>query len=102
MNFEWDDEKNTANIRKHGLDFADAWKVFASPSLEELDDRDDYGETRWSALGILDDRIVKVIFTEPAENTIRIISLRRAIKYEREQFEHAFKNRLGSGRRHDR
>jgi len=31
MRFEWDEDKNQANIRKHGLDFSDAWEVFAAP-----------------------------------------------------------------------
>ena len=33
MNFEWDEEKNQANRRKHGLDFADASLVFAAETL---------------------------------------------------------------------
>lgn len=86
MNFEWDETKNSRNIRKHGLDFADAWKVFGPSLIVELDDRDDYGETRWAGIGVLEDRIVKVIFAEPTEDTIRIISLRKATKYERELY----------------
>ena len=95
MNFEWDEEKNAANIRKHGLDFADAWKVFGSQLVIELDDGDDYGEDRWAGVGLLEDRIVKIIFTEPNENTIRVISLRKAKKYEREHYAKTIKNRLG-------
>jgi len=95
VNFEWDDEKNNANIRKHGLDFADAWKVFDSTLIVELDDGDYYGEDRWAGVGLLEDRIVKVIFTEPTENTIRVISLRKAKKYERQYYSETIKNRLG-------
>ncbi|PIZ25733.1 MAG: hypothetical protein COY47_04345 [Chloroflexi bacterium CG_4_10_14_0_8_um_filter_57_5] len=46
MKFEWDKQKNKANIEKHGLDFADAHKVFESPMLVRIDDREDYGEDR--------------------------------------------------------
>ncbi len=46
-------------------------------------------------LGILGNRIVKRIFTEPDESTIRLISLRKALRHEREEFEESFKNRLG-------
>ncbi len=33
MRFEWDEKKNNENIRKHGLDYADAWQVFENPLL---------------------------------------------------------------------
>lgn len=92
MNFEWDPAKNKENIRKHGLDFADAWKVFSMPMLYYLDTREDYGEDRWSGLGVLDGLIVKVIYTESDDEIIRIISLRKAIKYERAEFENYFAN----------
>ena len=92
MNFEWDPAKNKENIRKHGLDFADAWMVFSMPMLYYLDTREDYGEDRWSGLGVLDGLIVKVIYTESDDEIIRIISLRKAIKYEREEFENYFAN----------
>jgi uncharacterized DUF497 family protein len=42
--FEWDEPKNQENIRKHGLDFADAWEIFGGPLVPELDLRSDYGE----------------------------------------------------------
>jgi uncharacterized DUF497 family protein len=92
VHFEWDETKNDTNIRKHGLDFSDAWKVFVPTLIVEIDDREDYGETRWSGIGVLEDRVVKVIFTEPNENTIRIISLRKATKYERDLYAKTIKN----------
>ncbi|MGI8408902.1 MAG: BrnT family toxin [Pyrinomonadaceae bacterium] len=82
-------------FEKHGFDFADAWEVFELPMLIVPDDRFDYSEERWSGLGILGNRIVKIIFTEIDDNTIRLISLRKALKYEREESEESFKNRLG-------
>lgn len=92
MNFDWDDNKNLENIRKHGFDFADAWEVFESPMITRLDTREDYGEDRWIGLGFLGNRVVVVVFTEPAENTVRIISLRKALKYERKKLEEALKD----------
>ena len=44
MPLEWDEEKRTANLSKHGLDFADAPSVFQSPQRRWLDTREDYGE----------------------------------------------------------
>ena len=42
MRFEWDENKNAENMRKHGLNFADAWQVFRNPILVKADDREDY------------------------------------------------------------
>ena len=56
-----------------------------------LDDRADYGEDRWLGFGLLKQRVVVVIYTERAD-TIRIISLRKALAYEREQYEQIIGN----------
>lgn len=95
MEFEWDERKNQANITKHELDFADAVKVFRLPLRISLDQRQDYGEEGWIGLGMLDGRVVLVVFTEPDEKTIRIISLRKALPYERKCYEQYLKNELG-------
>ena len=84
MNFEWDDAKNGANIRKHAIDFADIPPVFDRPMLVEPDERNQYGEDRWIGFGIFPNGIeVVVVFAEPAFETIRIISARRATRQER-------------------
>ena len=96
MRFEWDEDKNAENIRKHGLDFADAWQVFQNPMLVKLDDREDYSEDRWIAIGIMSSGIVVVfIFTEKYQETIRMISMRKATKNERTRYEKAIKDKLG-------
>ena len=95
VNFEWDEEKNNENIRKHGFDFADAWEIFEAPMRTALDLREDYGEERLRGIGFLGNRIVVVIFTYRNEDTIRLISLRKALKHERKKFEDALRNRLG-------
>jgi uncharacterized DUF497 family protein len=95
VNFEWDDEKNKENISKHGFDFADAWEIFEAPMRTAPDTRQDYGEDRFVGLGFLGNRIVVVVFTKRGEDTIRIISLRKALKYERKKFEEAIRNGLG-------
>ena len=97
MKFEWDQQKNQANVAKHELDFADASKVFRLPLRVSLDERQDYGEERWVGLGILDGRVVVVVFTEPDQQTIRIISLRKALPYEQKRYEQYLKNELGEG-----
>jgi uncharacterized protein len=94
--FEWEEKKNKENIRKHGLDFADAWEIFEAPMLTDLDTREDYGEDRWFGIGFLRERVVVILFTERDEDTIRIISVRKAQKHERIQFEEALRNQLGT------
>ena len=94
MRFEWDAEKNKENIRKHELDFADAWEIFDAPMLTNLDTRKDYGEDRWISIGFLRNLVVVVVYTE-SEAVIRIISLRKALKHERTRFEEALRDELG-------
>ena len=94
MKFDWDERKNEENIRKHGFDFADAWEVFESPMLVDLDARDSF-EQRIAAIGFLRQRVVVVIFAEREDDIIRIISLRKALKYERKRFEEFLRNELG-------
>ncbi|MFN7496820.1 MAG: BrnT family toxin [Hyphomonadaceae bacterium] len=48
MEFEWDHEKNKANILKHGVDFIDAMLIFETFVLSAVDRRHDYGEQRVS------------------------------------------------------
>lgn len=94
MKFEWDEQKNQANIAKHELDFADAPKVFRLPLRISLDERQDYGEERWIGIGLLDGRVVVIVFIEPDEQTIRIICLRKALPYERKRYEQYLKDEL--------
>jgi uncharacterized protein len=87
VNFEWDEDKNLKNIRKHGLSFDDASEVFRTSFPSQPDVREHYGEERWTGIGLLGNRVVVVTFTRPHEDTIRIISLRNALKHERKKFE---------------
>lgn len=95
MNFEWDERKNQSNLAKHGFDFADAFRIFNQPMVVELDEQDDYGEERYIGIGLLDGRIVVVVYTEPDLETVRIISLRKSLSHERRCYEQYLKNQLG-------
>ena len=77
MNFTWDENKRRANIAKHGLDFADAEKVFTGPMVLFEDDRTDYSEQRMIGIGLLDYLVVLIVHVE-TNDTIRIISMRKA------------------------
>ena len=92
MRFEWDETKNETNIRDHRIDFADVPAVFNGPMLIEIDERQDYGEERWIGLGLLWSIPVVVVFTERRQDTIRIISARKANRYERQRLDEALTN----------
>jgi uncharacterized protein len=84
-NFEWDEAKATDNYTKHGVSFETAIRVFDDVfAIERLDDREDYGEDRYSVLGMVDGRLLYVAFTV-REGITRIISARGAEPYERRQ-----------------
>lgn len=92
MKFEWDKKKNQINIKKHGIDFADVPEVFDHPILVIHDNRKDYGEERWIGIGPMKTIIVVVVFTEPDNDIIRIISARKATKYERKEYKKKIQN----------
>ena len=79
--FAWDEAKRRLNLRKHGIDFADADKIFRGLTLTAEDDREAYGERRFLTLGLLDDQVVSVAHTERGDE-IRVISIRKATKHE--------------------
>jgi hypothetical protein len=96
LQFEWDEAKNSENVRKHGIDFADIFEMFDGEMLVELDERFDYGEDRWFGIGFLDPGVVAIVWTERQDNVIRIISAPRANRYERQKFAQYLSNELGS------
>ncbi len=88
MDLIWDEAKRQNNLNKHGLDFRDAERVFAGPLLLFEDVREDYGEERMIAVGLLDALVVLIVHVE-SDDCIRVISMRKATSHETELF---FKN----------
>jgi uncharacterized DUF497 family protein len=87
MKLVWDPKKNRENIRKHRIDFRDATELFNHPMLVRLDTRQDYGEDRWIGIGLLRSMVAVVVYVEwEDEETIRIISARKATAYETKQY----------------
>jgi uncharacterized DUF497 family protein len=88
MKFEWDDKKNEANFRKHGLYLDQAIDAFSDPIGQERYDEkhSGIGEERRILVGFAKNRPLFVVFTEPAPDTIHLISARRAKKYELEDY----------------
>ena len=85
MRFDWDEAKRLANIKKHGVDFADIVTIFENDVFTIEDQRFDYGETRYITFGLFKFRVIVVAHTHNNE-VIRIISARKASKYEEEQY----------------
>jgi hypothetical protein len=83
---EWDEAKNRLNLEKHGIALSDAGHVFEKPLLIRRDERKDYGEPRWIALGDLNSTVVVLVFTR-RENSIRVISMRKGNKHERQIYQ---------------
>lgn len=86
MQYHWDKSKAADNLRVHKITFEDAVKVFEGPTLERLDDRFDYAEERWYAIGLVEGRPVTVIYTDVDQETRRLISAWRAEKHEQKAY----------------
>lgn len=89
LEFEWDDEKSRTNLAKHRVSFLTAAEIFSNEILERIDNREDYGEVRWIALGRVDTEVFRVVFTWRGDTCIRIISAQKASKDEREIYHRA-------------
>lgn len=87
-NFEWDAGKAEANLRKHGVSFAEAVTVFGDPLSMNMSDPDhSEGEHRFIVMGMSDRyRLLVVSYADRPPRT-RIISARLATRHERKQYE---------------
>jgi len=83
--FVWDHGKSAANLSKHGVDFAIVERFEFDTALVIIDDRKDYGEVRYRALGLIDGRLHALVFT-PRGGQTRVISLRQANDRERRNY----------------
>jgi uncharacterized DUF497 family protein len=84
--FEWDEEKAALNLAKHGVSFLRAAEIFVNEMLEKIDDREDYGELRFIALGRVETEVYRVVYTWRGEGVVRLISAQKANKNERETY----------------
>lgn len=84
----WDEAKNDANTRKHGVSFEQASGIFAGgfDYLEIFDDQHSEDEDRFLAIGSIHLGVIVVAYTEREDETVRIISARRATKREAEWY----------------
>jgi uncharacterized DUF497 family protein len=92
IKFEWDPAKAEANRRKHEVSFAQARDAFHDPhGLDEIDDKDDYGEERFNLTGMANGRLLVVTYTQRSDErtgdeVVRIISARQAERRETKRY----------------
>jgi len=83
LEFEWDESKARINLEKHGVSFFTAAAIFRSVRIERIDDREDYGEVRWIALGRAGLEVYRVVYTWRGENRILSSAPRKRIEMSR-------------------
>jgi len=87
VDFEWDSDKASTNLRKHGVEFERACETFFDPFVRLVDATDD-DEARDAAIGYTEDaKLLFVVHVIRHEDTIRIISARPATGAERSLYE---------------
>jgi uncharacterized DUF497 family protein len=93
MNFDWDNNKNQSNIAKHGISFEEAIAIFDDPNILNYEDtRFNYGETRFVSIGQIilvtqEKTVIIVVIHTQRNQTIRLISARKANERERKCYE---------------
>ena len=92
VKFEWDATKSRTNFEKHGLSFDDATELLTSDDdyLEIYDREHSNEEDRFIAIGPIRSGVILVVYTEPIDNAIRILSARPATKKEVQLFHRHF------------
>jgi len=81
MPFSFDPAKSAANRAKHGIDFVDAQALWEDPDRLERAARSET-ERRTQVIGMIDGKVWSAIVTHREEDTIRIVSVRRARRHE--------------------
>lgn len=90
MKITFDPNKREQALIARGLDFADSSLVFEGLTVDQIDDRSDYGETRTVTVGVLEGRMVVIVWTKRGDAR-RIISMRKANQREQAKYQ----DRLG-------
>jgi uncharacterized protein len=91
ISFEWDEQKNESNRKKHGVSFETAALVFEDPDCLMFVERNEGREERWHAIGAIRASLLflTVVHThrdEQGQQIVRIISARRATRRERKLY----------------
>jgi len=92
IRFEWDPDKASANVVKHGVSFELAVRVFADPFALTMQDRIEGGEYRWQTIGSVEGWLLLLVAhtvrdEDDGAEVIRIISARRVTRGERKRYD---------------
>ena len=88
MRFEWDPRKAAANLRSHGVSFAEAVTVLDDEHALTRQDPDAHEEQRFVTLGLSDvAKLLVVVYMYREPDVIRMISAWKANKRQRELYE---------------
>ena len=86
LQFTWREDKHAANIKNHKVSFLQAALIFENEILEMIDDREDYGELRYVALGHVQATVYRVVYIRPDDRTVHIISAWNANKHDQRAY----------------
>jgi uncharacterized DUF497 family protein len=87
MRFQYDSDKAAANLRKHGVSFADAEGVLEDPLAVTVEDPDAEGERHFITVGLGSAGELLVVVYAECDDEYRLISARRATRKERKDYE---------------
>jgi uncharacterized protein len=86
MQFQWDENKNSQNLKKHGISFEEAREIFDGIVFTSIDERFDYGEIREISIGAIQGVVIVTVAHTERAGIIRIISARKATLKERKEY----------------
>lgn len=88
MRFEWDPDKASANLAKHGVSFDEGSTVFGDPLATTVPDPDySNGEARWLTTGLSAQGRILIVWHTNRARGVRLIGARRATPSERRAYE---------------
>lgn len=93
MRFEWDENKAAINLKRHRISFEEAVESFFDPhALDDFDIAHSDDESRYNLIGLSSRRLLFVVYTEPEEGLIHLISARKAEMKHRKIYEQQDEN----------
>jgi len=81
----YDEKKRIKNLKKHNIDLAETGEIFSYPMITKEDTSENYGEQRLQSLGLLNSKIVFMVWVDHADQP-HIISVREAEKHEQKYY----------------
>jgi uncharacterized DUF497 family protein len=81
MRFEWDPDKAAINLKRHRVSFEETIEAFFDPhAVDDFDPDHSEDETRFNLMGLSSRRLLFVVYIQPEDDVIRIVSARKAEK----------------------